>query len=48
MVMEVLVKACEAEQITCVLVTHDESLIEFATRVVRIDSGKIISDEIVE
>jgi ABC-type lipoprotein export system ATPase subunit len=29
-------------------VTHDESLIEFATRVIRIDSGKIISDEIVE
>ena len=48
MVMEVLVKACEAERITCVLVTHDESLIEFATRVIRIDSGKIISDEIVE
>ena len=23
MVMEVLVKACEAERITCVLVTHD-------------------------
>ena len=47
MVMEVLVKACEAERITCVLVTHDESLIEFATRVIRIDSGKVISDEIV-
>lgn len=47
-VMEVLVKACESEGITCVLVTHDESLIEFATRVVRIDSGKIISDEIVQ
>ena len=27
---------------------HDESLIEFATRVIRIDSGKIISDEIVD
>ena len=48
MVMEVLVKACDAEPITCVLVTHDESLIEFATRVIRIDSGKVISDEIVE
>jgi putative ABC transport system ATP-binding protein len=48
MVMGALVKACEAERITCVLVTHDESLIEFATRVIRIDSGKIISDEIVE
>jgi len=47
-VMEVLVKACEAEAITCVFVTHDESLIEYATRVVRIDSGKVLSDEIVE
>ncbi len=47
-VMEVLVKACEAEGITCIFVTHDESLIEYATRVVRIDSGKILSDEIVE
>ena len=44
-VMEVLVKACEAEGITCVFVTHDESLVEFATRVIRIDSGKILSDE---
>ena len=43
-VMEVLVKACEAERITCVFVTHDESLVEFATRVIRIDSGKIFSD----
>ena len=47
-VMEVLVKACEAEGITCVFVTHDESLVEFATRVIRIDSGKILSDENVE
>ena len=45
MVMEVLVKACETEGITCVFVTHDESLISFATRVVRIDSGRIVSDE---
>jgi putative ABC transport system ATP-binding protein len=48
MVMEVLVKACESEGITCVFVTHDESLIEYATRVVRIDSGMVMSDEIVE
>ncbi len=48
MVMEVLVKACETEGITCVFVTHDESLIEYATRVVRIDSGKVMSDETVE
>ena len=48
MVMEVLVKACEAEGITCVFVTHDESLTKYATRVVRIDSGQIISDKIIE
>lgn len=45
MVMEVLVKACEAEGITTIFVTHDESLKRYATRVVRLDSGKIISDE---
>lgn len=44
-VMEVLVKACEAEEITVIMVTHDESLTKYATRVVRLDSGKIISDE---
>jgi putative ABC transport system ATP-binding protein len=44
-VMEVLVSACEAENITTVMVTHDESLTQYATRVVRLDSGKIISDE---
>ncbi|RAH06906.1 MAG: hypothetical protein CMA00_001520 [Methanobacteriota archaeon] len=45
LVMEVLVRACESEGITCIFVTHDETLIDFATRVVRIDSGKIISDD---
>ena len=44
-VMEVLVKACEAEDITVIMVTHDENLAKYATRVVRLDSGKIISDE---
>ena len=44
-VMQTLVSACESEKITAIFVTHDESLIEFATRVIRIDSGKIISDE---
>ena len=44
-VMEVLVNACKSEGITCVFVTHYESLVNFATRVIRIDSGKIISDE---
>jgi len=45
MVMEVLVKACEAEGITTIFVTHDESLAKYATRVIRLDSGKVISDE---
>jgi len=44
-VMKTLVSACESEKITAIFVTHDESLIQFATRVIRIDSGKIISDE---
>jgi len=48
MVMEVLIKACEAEGITCVFVTHDESLIDYATRVVRLDSGKVMSDSMIE
>ncbi len=44
-VMQVLVDACAKEGITAVFVTHDESLVEYATRVIRIDSGKIVSDE---
>ena len=47
-VREVLIKACEAEGITCVFVTHDESLINYATRVVRLDSGKVMSDSMIE
>ena len=47
-VMEVLVKACEAENITTVMVTHDESLAKYATRVVRLDSGLILSDNPIE
>ena len=45
MVMEVLVKACEAEDITTIMVTHDEKLSQYATRVIRLDSGKIVSDK---
>ena len=45
MVMEVLTKACETENITTVMVTHDESLSKYATRVVRLDSGLITTDE---
>jgi putative ABC transport system ATP-binding protein len=44
-VMEALVGACKQENITSIVVTHDEGLVKFATRVIRIDSGKIISDE---
>ena len=44
-VMEALVSACQQENITAVFVTHDEGLVKYATRVIRIDSGKIISDE---
>ena len=43
--MTALVKACRQENITAVFVTHDEGLVKYATRVIRIDSGKIISDE---
>lgn len=46
-VMEALVNACRQEDITSVFVTHDEGLIRYATRVIRIDSGKIVSDEMV-
>ena len=46
-VMEALVKACRQENITSVFVTHDEGhwRLRFASRVIRIDSGKIVSDE---
>ena len=44
-VMDVLTEACKKENITTVMVTHDESLAKYATRVVRLDSGKIQSDE---
>lgn len=45
MVMKALIHACEQENITAVFVTHDEGLVKFATRVIRIDSGQIVSDE---
>ena len=44
-VMSALVEACATENVTAIFVTHDESLVEYATRVIRIDSGKIVSDE---
>ena len=46
-VMEALVSACKTENITSVFVTHDEGLVRYATRVIRIDSGKIVSDELI-
>ena len=48
MVMEVLIKACEAEGITCIFVTHDESLAEYATRAGRLDRGRVMSDSTIE
>ena len=47
-VMEALVSACQQENITSVFVTHDEGLVKYATRVIRIDSGKIVSDETID
>lgn len=47
MVMDALIKACDTEGITAVMVTHDESLAKYATRVIRLDSGKVVSDEAV-
>ena len=43
-VMEVLVDACRAEKITAVLVSHDHALKRYATRVIAIDSGKLVED----
>ena len=45
-VMTALVKACKEENITSVFVTHHEGLVKYATRVIRIDSGNIVSDEL--
>ncbi len=46
-VMDVLTEACKKENITTIMVTHDESLAKYATRVIRLDSGKVESDEAV-
>jgi len=47
-VMNVLTEACQKENITTVMVTHDESLAKYATRVIHLDSGKVKSDEQVD
>nr|AIF23810.1 ABC transporter ATP-binding protein (ABC.CD.A) [uncultured marine group II/III euryarchaeote SAT1000_18_E10] len=44
-VMEALTQACKSENITTIMVTHDESLAKYATRVIHLDSGKVKSDE---
>jgi len=44
-VMKVLVKACKESNITAIIVSHDTSLTKFATRVIEIDSGQLVSDE---
>ena len=44
-VMNVLTEACKKENITTIMVTHDESLAKYATRAIHLDSGTIVSDE---
>jgi energy-coupling factor transporter ATP-binding protein EcfA2 len=44
-VMQLLVDACKTRGITAIIVTHDQSLIQYATRVIHVDSGRLISDE---
>jgi ABC-type lipoprotein export system ATPase subunit len=43
--MEALTQACKSENITTIMVTHDESLAKYATRAIHLDSGKVKSDE---
>lgn len=45
LVMDVLIDLCREEGMTTIFVTHDESLTKFASRVIRLDSGKIVGDE---
>tara|TARA_B100000614_G_scaffold79611_1_gene71016 strand:+ start:1100 stop:1894 length:795 start_codon:yes stop_codon:yes gene_type:complete len=45
MVMEALIKTCRKEKMTTIFVTHDQSLTRFASRIVHLDSGKIVEDE---
>jgi ABC-type phosphate/phosphonate transport system ATPase subunit len=46
--MKVLSKACKEHGITTIFVTHDRSLCKYATRVLKLDSGRLISDEVGE
>ncbi len=45
LVMDVLIDLCREEKMTTIFVTHDESLTKFATRVIRLDSGKVVGDD---
>ena len=45
--MKALSDICQKENITAILVTHDDNLLQYASRVIRIDSGKLISDELI-
>ena len=47
-IMKVLSKACKEYGITTIFVTHDQSLCKYATRVLKLDSGCLISDEVGE
>lgn len=44
-VMTVLAEACRTQNVTAIIVTHDPALTKYATRVIRIDSGRLVSDE---
>ena len=43
-VMKVLTRSARKEGITTIFVTHDTSLTKYATRVVHLDSGRVVSD----
>ena len=45
MVMEALIKTCRKEKMTTIFVTHDQSLTRFATRIIHLDSGRVVEDE---
>jgi len=44
-VMDSLIDTCRDGDMTTIFVTHDTSLTRFATRVVNLDSGHVVSDE---
>ena len=44
-VMQALFDICQKEGITAIMVTHDDNLIRYASRIIKIDSGKLVSDE---